>query len=310
MERQHVPYLVILLRALEDWKQKVRPHRCGSTLATRILTFPPSALEQHEGRLPDPSTADRKAFIDSVNAFRDPSDADAENIEEAAAAINNHVFRPIRSAKEAGGSSTEGNEAGVPAEIKVLFRNPKCDKVDANVRAELALSILERLLTHRDFRLQSTNFWLLVRALRSFVHASSTDAIPGGDGSLPQPGALPDMKALSATYISLQKLYHAKAEADLAAFQQHLDVVLKEAGVPSAIPEAEVRSFVKHAAFLKVVRGKQLGEQNSKPDPVDGESRARSKRCRNVSSSASYSLANHIVSLPASSTYQRWHSLR
>ncbi|KDN41610.1 hypothetical protein K437DRAFT_258206 [Tilletiaria anomala UBC 951] len=218
MERSHIPFIVLLMRTLHEWK------------------------EQHGGALPDPAV-DRKSFTDKVWACKHPGEVDSENVEEAVAALNSHVWRPIRQLKE----KNAAGEAGVPTEIQQLFKDAACEKINRN----------------------STNFWLLARALRSFVHAKPTASPPGGGGYLPQPGSIPDMKALSATYIQIQKLYYEKAEADLAAFRQHLDVALKKAGITAPISDHEVRTFVKHAAFLVVICGKKLKEQHDSPNAID-----------------------------------------
>lgn len=116
------------------------------------------------------------------------------------------------------------------------------------------------------FARQSSNFWLLVRAVRSFVRASSSASPPGGDGHLPLSGALPDMKATSTTYVALQRTYRAKARADLEAVQAHLTNVLLEAGLDGqAIPQEEIESFVKHAGYLRCIRGRSVQESREKP---------------------------------------------
>ena len=82
------------------------------------------------------------------------------------------------------------------------------------------------------------------------------------------------MKALSGIYIALQKLYHGKSDDDLHAFKQHLDLVVRkelgiDGGADAVVPEEEVRQFVKHAAFLKVIRGRKLADMDQSPREVD-----------------------------------------
>jgi amyloid beta precursor protein binding protein 1 len=98
---------------------------------------------------------------------------------------------------------------------------------------------------------KSSNFWLLVRSLRSFVQH--------GDGSLPLPGALPDMKSLSATYVELQRIYRAKAMEDISTLKRYLAETLEQVGLPTdAISIEEIESFAKHASYLRLIRGRQL----------------------------------------------------
>lgn len=99
MERSHVPFIVILLRKLHEWK-------IG-----------------HGGELPTPSV-DRRAFTDSINAFRQAANGDDENVDEALAAMGQHVWRPI----------SAGQEGRVPSGVHELFKDEACDKVTEKVR--------------------------------------------------------------------------------------------------------------------------------------------------------------------------------
>jgi hypothetical protein len=93
----------------------------------------------------------------------------------------------------------------------------------------------------------------MARALRQFVEE--------GDGTLPLPGSLPDMKALSATYVQLQLLYRRKAAEDLATFKRLLEGILQSVSLPvDIISSEEIESFAKNASYLKVVRGRRLAD--------------------------------------------------
>lgn len=200
MTRSHTPFIVILIRTLQEWTQS------------------------HEGSQPQPSK-DRKAFTDSVNAFRQAANADDENVDEAIAALGQHVWRPI------------AVQSTIPAEIAALLDDEAC------------LQVTDK----------SSNFWLLVRALREFVR--------DGDGTLPLPGSLPDMKAQSSTYVELQHLYRAKAASDVGRLRSCLETVLQQVGLPvNAISADELESFAKHAAYLKLIRGHRLRDRIEAPD--------------------------------------------
>ncbi|GAA5825049.1 hypothetical protein JCM3770_004513 [Rhodotorula araucariae] len=125
-----------------------------------------------------------------------------------------------------------GTRLGIPREIQALFDDPACE----------------------DITTATPTFWLLLRAVRSFVsHPSNPSRL------LPLSGALPDMKASSAGYVALQTLYKAQARADLALVRQLLGETLDAVGLPrGAVGDDEVETFVKHSAWLKVVRGRSL----------------------------------------------------
>lgn len=106
---------------------------------------------------------------------------------------------------------------------------------------------------------QSSNFWLLLHAVHAFTqHPSNPSHL------LPLSGALPDMKATSSSYVTLQKLYKQKARDDLDLVKSLLNETLASAGLEqgsSTVKEEEVESFVKHAAWLKVIRGRSLRQE-------------------------------------------------
>ena len=90
------------------------------------------------------------------------------------------------------------------------------------------------------------DFWLLCASLKAFVAAT---------GALPLEGTIPDMTATTDAYIALQRLYAARAQADVAAVEGHLAALLRAGGRPQgAIPHDAVRLFCKNAAHLSVSR--------------------------------------------------------
>ena len=68
------------------------------------------------------------------------------------------------------------------------------------------------------------------------------------------------MKATSAGYLALQKIYLIKAREDLAAVRAELTAVLKPFGLTESdiANPGELELFVKHSAYLKVIRGHNL----------------------------------------------------
>lgn len=125
---------------------------------------------------------------------------------------------------------------GVPDHVDAMFQDTCCQQLTST----------------------STNFWILIRTLSEFVAASETQ-------SLPLTGSVPDMKATSSAYISLQNVYRAKALEDLAQFRKILARVCTQAGIQGRIADDEVEAFVKHAGFLKLVRGRSEGQKCQEP---------------------------------------------
>lgn len=181
----------------------------------------------HDGKLP--TSKDRDAFVKLINASRRANNPDAENLDEAISALGKHLWRTLASNGVGGG--------GVPDEVQTLFQDAACSNLTP----------------------YSTNFWILVRALREFVAASPTQ-------SLPLSGSVPDMKATSAGYIKLQNTYRSKALQDLAQFKQLVVETCKAAGIDGKIADDEVEAFVKHAGFLKLIRGRSQKQRAEEPN--------------------------------------------
>ncbi|KAL7412491.1 hypothetical protein BDY24DRAFT_393087 [Mrakia frigida] len=125
----------------------------------------------------------------------------------------------------------------IPKDLQDLFSDPACENVTKN----------------------SKSFFLLLRALRTFVSTTS---------HLPVSASLPDMKSSTSAYVDLQSIYKAKAKEDLESIKICLAEVLKNVGLDEdAIDESEIEEFVKNAGGLKVFRGRSLGEERE----LDGE---------------------------------------
>jgi amyloid beta precursor protein binding protein 1 len=96
----------------------------------------------------------------------------------------------------------------------------------------------------------SPPFWLIANAVQQFHQKH---------GQLPLPGAVPDMKARSNTYIELQNIYKTKARQDvaevLATVRALEQSTLRLPSLPF-IEEKEVELFCKGAAHISMVRGR------------------------------------------------------
>ncbi|KAJ6680451.1 NEDD8-ACTIVATING ENZYME E1 REGULATORY SUBUNIT [Salix purpurea] len=91
----------------------------------------------------------------------------------------------------------------------------------------------------------SSDFWVMVAALKEFI------ANEGGEEA-PLEGSIPDMTSSTELYVSLQKIYQAKAEADFLAIQQRVKSILKRIGRdPDSISKEMIKSFCKNARKLK-----------------------------------------------------------
>lgn len=79
------------------------------------------------------------------------------------------------------------------------------------------------------------------------------------------------MKASTSSYVDLQNLYKTKARQDLSVVESLLQRTLKKVGVSEeVVSREEIETFVKHSAFLKVLRGRSL-EQEARESKLKGQ---------------------------------------
>ncbi|KAF2432610.1 hypothetical protein EJ08DRAFT_123975 [Tothia fuscella] len=181
----HVPYLVLLLYYLEEWKK------------------------EHEGKVPS-VYKEKNEFRDIVRKGMrsDNAEGGEENFEEAIAAVLKSL-----------------NEPTPTSAVKEVFNAEECKNITKDC----------------------PNFWIIASAISTF-HANTS--------LLPLPGSLPDMKAQSSDYITLQNLYKSKARADIASVLSTVRSLEKELNRQTSIEESEVEAFCKNAGHIKLIRGR------------------------------------------------------
>jgi len=75
------------------------------------------------------------------------------------------------------------------------------------------------------------------------------------------------MTSLTEYYVSLQKIYQAKAEADCVAMEHRVKDILKRIGRhPDTISRAYIKTFCKNARKLRVCRYRSIEEEFSSPN--------------------------------------------
>jgi len=181
-ELGHVPYVLLLLHFLEEWKKS------------------------HNGN-PPTSYNEKTEFREYVRKAGPP---DEENFGEAAAAVLKSLNPPTASSS-----------------VRAVLNAPEA----------------------RNLNSGSQSFWFIARAIYQFYQEH---------GELPLPGAVPDMKAQSADYITLQNHYKSKSKEDATRVACIVKDLETQHQRPEALhtPMAETESFCKGAAHIKLVRGR------------------------------------------------------
>nr|OQO17835.1 hypothetical protein B0A51_14443 [Rachicladosporium sp. CCFEE 5018] len=147
----------------------------------------------------------------------------------------------VRDMVRAEGKDEENFEEAYAAVLKSL--NPPT--IPSGVRDVLSAPETQSLTS------VSSSFWLIANAIQQFVTKHSV---------LPLPGAVPDMKARSNDYITLQQIYKSKARADCAEVTASVRSLEKSTNRSAKleIPVNEIENFCKNAAHIHLVRGRPL----------------------------------------------------
>ncbi|KAF7585996.1 hypothetical protein BBP40_009733 [Aspergillus hancockii] len=112
----------------------------------------------------------------------------------------------------------------------------------------------------RNPRADSADFWIIASAVREFFQQNNV---------LPLPGSLPDMKAQSADYVSLQNIYKSKARKDVEEVSRIVRRIESQLGSrPGEIPEKDIEIFCKNAAHIKVIHGRNIPQINGDPSTI------------------------------------------
>ncbi|KAL4800720.1 hypothetical protein BDV19DRAFT_996 [Aspergillus venezuelensis] len=109
---------------------------------------------------------------------------------------------------------------------------------------------------------ESADFWLIASAVRQFYEAHQV---------LPLPGSLPDMKAQTADYVSLQSIYKSKARQDIAEVTDTIRRTETQLGRANQVSEKDIETFCKNASHIQVIRGRSI----SQLDKGDAHTRKR-----------------------------------
>lgn len=123
----------------------------------------------------------------------------------------------------------------VPQQVGVVFEDPRCTNITPD----------------------STDFWILARAVRDFVEKE-------GKGNLPLRGTLPDMISSSGMYVELQRVYLTRANKDADSVWSYVQDHLSSVGrAKTSITKNDVKVFCRNSAFLSVVKYHSITEEYS-----------------------------------------------
>jgi amyloid beta precursor protein binding protein 1 len=103
----------------------------------------------------------------------------------------------------------------------------------------------------------SADFWVIASAVREFYETHQL---------LPLPGLLPDMKAQSADYVSLQNIYKTKARKDIAEVTDIIRRIESQLGRAARVDDKDIEIFCKNASHIQVIRGRDIPQVDGGED--------------------------------------------
>ncbi|OJJ44952.1 hypothetical protein ASPZODRAFT_17864 [Penicilliopsis zonata CBS 506.65] len=141
-------------------------------------------------------------------------------------------------------NNPEGGEENFDEAVAAVLKSLNPFSLRSNIREVFEMEECQKL------RADSASFWVIASAVNAFYQMHRV---------LPLPGSLPDMKAQSADYISLQNIYKSKARKDLEEVTETVRRIEGSFGAKrSPIPEKEIEVFCKNAAHIKLIRGRNI----------------------------------------------------
>ena len=196
----------------------------------------------HSGSHPS-SSSDLKEFKACIKQMS--RTGDEENIKEAVGASHKVLV------------SKTSTVSSIPKEVNAVLNDPSAMSLNAAT---------------------STDFWIIVSAVREFVYGSSNseneniETTTKGTGHLPLEGSLPDMTSFTEYYLSLQEIYQNKAMTDAKEVHTIVKRKLGEIGRESdSISINDVKHICKHARCLNVIRHVSLIDEMEASEQKGGK---------------------------------------
>lgn len=250
-EISHVPFLVILSKAVSEFKSR------------------------HAGRLPN-SRQEKDEFLDILQSLRPKICPDgAENFGEAEkrsnmrlcyadAAAMTSVMRQLLTDPR----SDPDTEIGFVAKEETHERIASPEIIRLGKRASRAGMNVDTdepvpgtvnsegpLEGARLISQENASFWVHVAGVRSFFEKR---------GCLPLRGSLPDMTADTESYVTLQKIYSAKAAKDAKEVFGFVQKIVERYGVDVDVDEDSVRNFCRTVNGIRVFSTRSVEDERLK----------------------------------------------
>lgn len=243
----HVPFIIILIKALAEYRAKLG-----------VAALPKTRDEKNDfaaivkGLRPSVCPDEAENFEEALkfSNLRLCYDGAADTPTKLVEILSDPMAEPVAVAQSDGGAGVASSNAERPElPSPVHLSNRSCGGAGSSV---FAADLIEE---------EIASFWLHVKAVRLFTEAN--------DGELPLAGSFPDMTADTTSYVTLQRIYAAKAAADAAEVLDFANKLSTESGVVGRCDEGSVRDFCKRLAGIRVLRYRSIADEIARPQASD-----------------------------------------
>ncbi|KKK12411.1 putative ubiquitin-like activating enzyme (UlaA) [Aspergillus rambellii] len=141
-------------------------------------------------------------------------------------------------------NNPEGGEENYDEAVAAVLKSLNPFRLSSSTREIFEMEECKHLTA------ESADFWIIAFAVHEFYQKH---------GVLPLPGSLPDMKAQSADYVTLQNVYKSKARKDVDEVTEIVRNIEAQLGQrPIQILEKDIEVFCKNASHIKVIHGRGI----------------------------------------------------
>lgn len=242
----HVPFIIILVKALAEYRSK-----------RGVAALPKTRDEKNDfaatvkGLRPRVCPDEAENFEEALkfSNLRLCYDGAADTPAKLVEILSDPMAEAVSALSDDGAGAASYNSEKPELPSPVHLSNRSCGEAGSSAAAA---DVIEE---------EIASFWLHVKAVRLFTEAN--------DGQLPLAGSVPDMTADTTSYVTLQRIYAAKAAADAAEVLNFASKLSTESGVAGRFDEGSVRDFCKRLAGIRVLRFRSIDDEIARPHASD-----------------------------------------
>lgn len=239
-EKKHIPYIFLLLWALEEWRHTQVSHTTSNTTSNTTVV----------------AKVVPKSF-DEKNAFREL----LKTLIEEKWSLGEETISETAENNETAAEESE-TVRRLPAGLNGIEAAREAHRVFAD--KTLTPEILDFLSQDNFSPEQEKNRPIRIQFHRRLFRTLQAFLLQTG-GVLPLPGAIPDLTSTSTRFLELQRIYQTQSNQDVELFIRLLRQQEAAEGVTEsdAVPQEEVVTFCKSVLATSLLSTTQLTEEEN-----------------------------------------------